>query len=83
MTVKLGISLPDDTHARAAAQARQAGTSLSSWIDQALRAELARRDAAEHVAMLETGHGEGEPARLRRRSVARSSALGSWKQSRR
>jgi hypothetical protein len=78
MTVKLGISLPDDTHARAAAHAKRAGTSLSRWIDEALRVELARRDAADHVAMLEDGD---DPQTLRRRAAARRDALSTWKQS--
>ncbi|MEQ4206537.1 hypothetical protein ABN028_32380 [Actinopolymorpha sp. B17G11] len=78
MTVKLGISLPDDTHARAAAHAKRAGTSLSRWIDEALRVELARRDAAEHVAMLESSD---DPQTLRRRATARRDALTTWKQS--
>jgi len=82
MTVKLGISLTDDTHARAAAQARRAGTSLSSWIDQALRTELARRDAAEHVAMLGAGDDRTEPTHLRRRATSRREVQAAWKSGR-
>ncbi|MGH3866768.1 MAG: hypothetical protein ACRDQ4_11635 [Pseudonocardiaceae bacterium] len=52
MTVKVGISLPDATHARALEHARSAGTTLSGLVDAALRAELTRRELADHVVML-------------------------------
>ena len=76
MTVKVGISLPDATHARALQHARSAGTTLSGLIDAALRAELTRRDLADHMAML----AEAEDAeRLRDRARSRSGALSAWK----
>jgi hypothetical protein len=50
MTVKVGISLPDATHARALEHARSAGTTLSGLIDAALKAELTRRELADHMA---------------------------------
>ncbi|MBI1758453.1 MAG: hypothetical protein HYR62_04410 [Actinobacteria bacterium] len=76
MTVKVGISLPDATHARAIAYARSVGTTLSGLVDAALRAELSRRDAADHVAMLSRAE---EVDRLRRRARARSEELSDWK----
>lgn len=76
MTVKVGISLPDTTHARAVELARGAGTTLSGLIDVALKAELARRDLAEHVAMLAEADDVG---RLHDRARSRSSALSTWK----
>lgn len=78
MTVKVGISLPDATHARAMEYARSTGTTLSGLVDEALRAELTRREVADHVAMLaeaETGDGE----RLRARAQERSRMLSAWK----
>lgn len=44
MTVKVGISLPDATRARALQHARSTGTTLSGLIDAALKAELTRRE---------------------------------------
>ncbi|MGH3871762.1 MAG: hypothetical protein ACRDSR_09675 [Pseudonocardiaceae bacterium] len=76
MTVKVGISLPDATHARALEHARGAGTTLSGLIDAALRAELTRRELAEHVAML-TEADDGD--RLRARARSRGRALAAWK----
>jgi hypothetical protein len=52
MSVKVGISLPERTHVRALECARGMGTTLSGLIDAALRAELTRREVADHVAML-------------------------------
>ncbi|MEO7196127.1 MAG: hypothetical protein ABIZ05_15160 [Pseudonocardiaceae bacterium] len=76
MTVKVGISLPDATHARAVEHARSAGTTLSGLVDTALRAELTRRELAEHMVML----AEADDAdRLRARTRARSRALSAWK----
>ncbi|MDQ2882696.1 MAG: type II toxin-antitoxin system CcdA family antitoxin [Actinomycetota bacterium] len=76
MTVKVGISLPDATHARALEQARSAGTTLSGLVDAALRAELTRRELADHVAML----AEADDAdRLRKRARSRGRALSVWK----
>lgn len=76
MTVKVGISLPDATHARALAHARSAGTTLSGLIDAALKAELTRRDLAEHLAMLAEAD---DPQRLQERAGARNLALSAWK----
>ncbi len=42
MGVKLGISLSDDTHARVRTSAPAEGESLSGFIDNVLRAEIAR-----------------------------------------
>ncbi|MGH3831726.1 MAG: hypothetical protein ACRDRS_14980 [Pseudonocardiaceae bacterium] len=76
MTVKVGISLPDATHARALEQARRAGTTLSGLVDTALKAELTRRELAEHMVML----AEADDAnRLRARARARNRALSAWK----
>lgn len=76
MTVKVGISLPDATHARAVEHARTAGTTLSGLIDTALKAELTRRELAEHVKML----AEADDAdRLRSRARLRTDSLTIWK----
>lgn len=76
VTVKVGISLPDSTHARAVELARSAGTTLSGLVDAALRAELGRRELAEHVAMLAQAD---DPGRLRERARRRAEALAVWK----
>jgi hypothetical protein len=76
MTVKVGISLPDATHARALDHARSAGTTLSGLIDAVLRAELTRRELAEHVVMLAEAD---DVDRLRARARSRSHALSAWK----
>lgn len=76
MTVKIGISLPDSTHARAVEQARSSGSSLSGLVDEALKAELTRRELAEHMAMLAQAE---DPDRLRDRARSRSRALAAWK----
>lgn len=76
MTVKIGISLPDATHARALEHARSAGTTLSGLVDAALTAELTRRELAAHVAMLADADDTG---RLRERARARTGALAAWK----
>lgn len=52
------------------------GTTLSGFIDAALRAELARRELADHVAML------ADADRLHVRAQARSRALSAWKSGR-
>jgi hypothetical protein len=79
MSVKVGISLPDRTHARAVEHARSTGTTLSGLIDAALRAELTRREVADHVAML----AEADDAdRLHARARTRSRALSAWKSGR-
>jgi hypothetical protein len=76
MTVKVGISLPDATHARAVQHARSAGTTLSGLINAALTAELTRRELAEHVVMLAEAD---DVDRLRARARSRSGALSAWK----
>ena len=52
MTVKIGISLPDATHARALEHARSVGITLSGLVDAALKTELTRRELTDHMAML-------------------------------
>ena len=79
MTVKLGISLPDGTHARALEYARTLGTTLSGLIAAALQAELTRRDLADHVAMLAAAD---DADRLRTRARSRTEALAAWKSGR-
>ena len=76
MTVKVGVSLPDSTHARALEQAQSSGTTLSGLIDEALRSELTRRELADHVAMLA---GADDEERLAHRATARRNALSAWK----
>ncbi|MGH3721640.1 MAG: hypothetical protein ACRDRI_22890 [Pseudonocardiaceae bacterium] len=76
MTVKVGISLPNATHARALEHARSTGTTLSGLVDAALRAELTRRELAEHVMMLTEAD---DVNRLHTRARARSRALAAWK----
>jgi hypothetical protein len=76
MTVKVGISLPDATHARALQHARSAGTTLSGLVDAALKAELTRRELADHVMMLAEAD---DVERLRARAHSRSRALSAWK----
>lgn len=74
--MKVGISLPDATHARAVRHARSTGTTLSGLIDAALTAELTRRELAEHVVMLAEAD---DVDRLRARAQSRSGALSAWK----
>lgn len=76
MTVKIGISLPDATHARALEHARKSGITLSGLVDAALKAELTRRELADHVEMLAAAD---DVDRLRQRARSRSSALAAWK----
>jgi hypothetical protein len=76
MTVKIGISLPDATHARALQHARSAGTTLSGLVDAALKAELTRRELADHVVMLAEAD---DVERLHARARSRSRALSAWK----
>lgn len=76
MTVKVGISLPDATHARALQHARSTGTTLSGLIDAALKAELTRRELADHMAMLADAD---DTERLHERARSRSRALSAWK----
>ncbi len=76
MTVKIGISLPDATHARALEHARSVGITLSGLVDAALKTELTRRELTDHMAMLAEAD---DVDRLRERARARSSALSGWK----
>lgn len=76
MTAKIGVSLPDSTYERALEIARRAKLSVSGLINEALLAELDRRAAADHVAMLAEAE---DPARLAERARTRSSALTAWK----
>jgi hypothetical protein len=78
VTVKIGISLPDATHVRAVEHARATGKSLSGLIDEALKAELTRRELAEHMAMLAQAE---DPEQLRARAQSRGRALVAWKHS--
>lgn len=79
MTVKVGISLPDVTHARALEHARSVGTTLSGLVAAALQAELTRHDLAAHVAMLADADVTGV---LRTRAQSRTEALAAWKSGR-
>ncbi|MCA1605829.1 MAG: hypothetical protein LC775_10235 [Acidobacteria bacterium] len=81
MTVKVGISLPERTHARAVEHARSMGTTLSGLIDAALKAELTRRELADHVAMLAEAD-DADRLHARARARARSRALSAWKSGR-
>ena len=76
MTIKVGISLPDATHARALEHARSTGTTLSGLVDTALRAELTRHELADHIAMLTQAD---DTDRLRQRAQTRTDALATWK----
>ena len=76
MTMKIGVSLPDSTYVRAVEMARQSGTTVSGLVNDALLAELARRAAADHVAMLAEAE-DGE--RLAAQAASRSAALAAWK----
>lgn len=49
---------------------------LSGLVDMALKAELTRRELAEHVAMLAAAD---DVDRLRQRAQSRSHALAAWK----
>ena len=79
MTTKIGVSLPDSTYARAVEVAQQTGTTVSGLVNEALLAELARRAAAVHVAMLAEAE---EPDRLGERARSRIAALAAWKRAR-
>lgn len=76
MTAKIGISLPDSTYQRACALARAQGMSMSGLIDEALNAELTRRELTEHIQMLEQAES---PQRLHERAHSRGEALAVWK----
>lgn len=76
VTAKIGVSLPDSTYARAAQVARESGATVSGLINDALLAELTRRDVADHVAMLDEAE---DPEGLTERARARTAALAAWK----
>lgn len=76
VTMKIGVSLPDSTYARAAQAARESGTSVSGLINEALLAELTRRAVVDHVAMLAEAEAPDRPAN---RARARATALAAWK----
>jgi hypothetical protein len=76
MTAKIGVSLPDATYERAVEIARRGKLSVSGLINAALLAEMDRRAAADHVAMLAEAE---EPVRLAERARARGAALAAWK----
>jgi predicted transcriptional regulator len=76
MTAKIGVSLPDSTYERVVEIARRGNVTVSGLINEALLAELDRRAAADHVAMLA---GAEEPARLAERARSRGAALAAWK----
>ncbi|MGH3889326.1 MAG: hypothetical protein ACRDSZ_22665 [Pseudonocardiaceae bacterium] len=52
MTVKLGISLSDQTHAAIAAAAKAEGLPLSTFVDRVLAREIFRRGVDDHNDML-------------------------------
>ncbi len=83
MTVKLGISLSDETHAAVAAAAKAEGLPLSTFVDptfvdQVLAREIFRRGVDDHNDMLREA-GLADPDRLRSRIDARQQSLGAWK----
>lgn len=78
MTVKLGISLSDDTHQGAVAAAEADGLPLSTFVDRVLARELYRRGLDDHNAMLREA-GLADPDQLARKVDARQLALAEWK----
>lgn len=46
VSIEVGVSLSDETHAAVVRVLRRDGVTLSEFVDAALRGELARRDAA-------------------------------------
>lgn len=78
MTVKLGISLSDDTHAAAVAAAEADGLALSTFVDRVLARELYRRSVEDHNQMLREA-GLADPDRLARKVDARQRAIAEWK----
>jgi hypothetical protein len=76
MGVRIGISLSDDTHAWAQALAAAEGESLSGFIDNVLRAEIARRGLADHAEMVRDAT---DATALRHRAAYRRAALQRWK----
>lgn len=78
MTVKLGISLSDETHAAAVAAARADGLALSTFVDRVLARELYRRGIDDHNAMLHAA-GLADPEQLSAKVDARQRAIAEWK----
>jgi hypothetical protein len=78
MTVKLGISLSDQTHAAAVAAAAAEGLALSTFIDRTLARELFRRGVDDHNVMLRQA-GLAEPDELNAKVAARQRAIDEWK----
>jgi hypothetical protein len=78
MTVKLGVSLSDETHAAVAAAAKAEGLPLSTFVDRVLAREIFRRGADDHNDMLREA-GLADPDHLRTRINARQQSLGAWK----
>ncbi|MGQ0573270.1 MAG: hypothetical protein ACT4RN_03580 [Pseudonocardia sp.] len=78
MTVKLGISLSDDTHRRAVEAARADGLPLSTFIDRVLARELYRRGVDDHNAMLREA-GLADPDKLQAKVEARQRMIDEWK----
>jgi hypothetical protein len=78
MTAKIGVSLPDSTYARVLELVQRSGETVSGLVNEALLAELARRAAVDHVAMLAEAEA-GDSERLAARAAARTAALAAWK----
>ncbi len=82
MTIKLGISLSDETHSAAVAAAEADGLALSTYVDRVLARELYRRGVADHNRMLREA-GLADPDRLTEKVDARQHATTEWKAARR
>ncbi|MGH3897413.1 MAG: hypothetical protein ACRDTA_04005 [Pseudonocardiaceae bacterium] len=78
MTIKLGISLSDETHAAIAAAAKAEDLPLSTFIDRVLAREIFRRGVDDHNNMLHEA-GLADPDHLRTRIDARQQSIGEWK----
>lgn len=78
MTVKLGISLSDETHHAAVAAAKAEGLALSAFIDRVLARELFRCGIDDHNEMVRQA-GLAEPDLLRVKVAQRQRAIGEWK----
>jgi len=78
VTVKLGISLSDETHTAVAAAAKAEGLPLSTFVDRVLAREIFRRGVDDHNDMLREA-GLADPDYLRTKIDARQQFLGEWK----
>jgi len=78
MTVKLGISLSDETHHAAVAAAKAEGLALSAFVDRVLARELFRRGVDDHNEMVRQAD-LAEPDLLRVQVTERQRAIGEWK----